>query len=316
MRATPRPGTDSPATLQGAGWRPRARPHADELGTVWGRVGVRREWDRLRRVVLTSVVPELSRDGSPNDWLMAEFPDLHRLSEERSTIAAFYVASGVDVVELDPRPTAPPNVLFARDLFFATPEGVVLARMAAEQRAGEERLAARALATAGVPILATPTGSATFEGADALWAAPDLVLIGVGRRTNEAGYGLVRAVLAAQGVDVVAVPLPDHVQHLLGALNFVDADLAVTLGLDTVTARMLHLRGVRTLDFVRDDETTRCRALNFVTLGPREVVMPAGAPRTRARLEAEGVRVHTLAVDAYLGAEGGLGCLTGILERG
>ena len=73
--------------------------------------------------------------------------------------------------------------------------------------------------------------------------------------------------------------------------------------------------GIRLLDFVDVPEVTRGRALNFVTVAPREIVMPAHNPRTRARLEAEGVRCHELVVDEYLRAEGGLGCLTGVLSR-
>ena len=113
----------------------------------------------------------------------------------------------------------------------------------------------------------------------------------------------------------LGVPLRDGVQHLLGTLNFLDHDLAVLYDADPALRELLASEGVRTLDFADTAEVTAARALNFVTLGPREVLMPAGAPRTQARLEGEGVRCHAVPLPNYLRAEGGLGCLTGILAR-
>jgi N-dimethylarginine dimethylaminohydrolase len=271
--------------------------------------------ERLRAVLLTAPGPGLAFEGEPADWLMVARPDLVALAAEAEAVAAAYAAHGVEVQWIDPGTAAPPNLVFARDLFFMTPEGAVLARMAAEQRAGEEALAAAALARLRVPILATPRGGATFEGADALWLREDLVLVGVGNRTNEGGLRTVGRVLADQGVRCVGVPLRGGVQHLLGTLNFLDRDLAVLYDADPALRGLLADEGVRVLEFADTAEVTEARALNFVALGPREVLIPAGAPRTRARLQAEGVRCHEIAVPNYLRAAGGLGCLTGILLR-
>ena len=74
--------------------------------------------------------------------------------------------------------------------------------------------------------------------------------------------------------------------------------------------------GMTVLDFESTAEVVAGRALNFVTLAPREIVMPAGSPLTRRRLEAAGVKVHEQSVAQYLRAAGGIGCLTGVLARG
>jgi N-dimethylarginine dimethylaminohydrolase len=55
--------------------------------------------------------------------------------------------------------------------------------------------------------------------------------------------------------------------------------------------------------------------MNWVCLGPNEVLMPAGCPDTQARLRAAGVEVYETDVSEYLKAGGALGCLMGILER-
>lgn len=306
-----------PSTLKGPGWRARALDHAAEVVSTdfWARYGVRSEVGRLRAVLLTWPGDELVFEGDPAAWLMGARPDLTVMRTEAAAIGVFYAAQGAAVHWIRPDRKAPPNLVFARDLFVMTPEGAVLGRMAAAQRAGEERFAARALSEAGVPILATPRGTATLEGADVLWVRPDTVLVGLGNRTNEEGFRTVARVLAEQGVRALGVTLPPTVQHLLGSINLLDRDLCVALDATPSIRGALADLGVRTLDFVDTAEVVRARALNFVTLGPRELVMPAGAPGVRARLEAEGVRCHELDVGQYLRAEGGLGCLTGILAR-
>jgi arginine deiminase len=56
-------------------------------------------------------------------------------------------------------------------------------------------------------------------------------------------------------------------------------------------------------------------ALNVVTLGPRRVLMPARNPKTRAFYEEAGIACLSVAVDELIKAAGGIGCLTGVLER-
>jgi arginine deiminase len=63
------------------------------------------------------------------------------------------------------------------------------------------------------------------------------------------------------------------------------------------------------------EEAVRGFALNFVTLGPRRILMAAGNPITRAFYEKAGITYHQVEVDELLKAAGGIGCLTGILER-
>jgi arginine deiminase len=56
-------------------------------------------------------------------------------------------------------------------------------------------------------------------------------------------------------------------------------------------------------------------ANNFVTVSPGEIVMPAGCPATRRRLESAGIVVDEIDVSQYLRGAGGIGCLTAILHR-
>ncbi len=318
MTPTRTPGAE-PATLMGPGWQPRSGCHRDEMGTIWADFGVCSEVDPLTAVLLTWPGDGLRFEGEPAAWLMHARPDLERMREEALGLAEAYESAGAAVHWLRPAGAAPPNLVFARDLVFMTPEGAVLARMAAQQRAGEERLAAAVLAGLGIPILATPTARATFEGADALWFRPDLVVVGVGRRTNVGGYEVVRRALADQNVECVAVPLSPRVQHLLGSVNFVSAQLAVVREPSAELGEVLVRLGIVAMDLDDDPATARevleGRANNFVTLRPGTVLLPAGCPATRARLLAEGVQVVERPVGEYLCAAGGIGCATGILGR-
>lgn len=319
-----RPGPEDPlsgrATNGGEGYRARVASHAVEVseGRLWTRCGVSSEVAPLRAVMLAVPGAELDFPDPPDRWLMLERVDVDAMRRETEAIAASMRAHGVHVILHRPATPPPPNFLFMRDLFLMTPAGAVVGRMGAEQRAGEERHAQLALASAGIPVVAAVHGSGTFEGADALWLDAKTVLVGVGRRTNREGYAQVRRVLASQGVEALAVTLPKGVQHLLGVVNLIDHDLAA-VNAERLTRGIrgaLERRGIRLIALEPSHETRWGRAMNFVTLRPRHVLMPAGAPEVRATLVRAGVVCEEVGVDQYLRAAGGLGCLTGVLHRG
>lgn len=254
---------------------------------------------------------------SPQSSLMLGQVDLGEMREQAAAIAQTFERNGVAVYLAKPGPTAPPNIVFMRDLFFMTPAGAVLARMASAQRAGEERHAAAALADAGYPILRTTAGIATFEGADALWLDTETVAVAVGFRTNRAGLAEVRGALRDQGARVVAVRLGSGVQHLLGCVMLLDERVAAihATAADPRLRALLRERDYHLIEFEPDAEMVWHRAMNLVTIAPGRVVMPTGAPVTRRRLEAAGIDVQTVPISQYARAAGGLGCLTGILHR-
>lgn len=303
------------ATDGGPGFRARTQSHADELGTTWAACGAGSEVAPLRRVLLARPPTSLDAVEDPERWHMLKRPDRPALDAAAARLAEVYAALGVDVAWID-APGAPPNLLFARDLFVMTPEGAVLARMGAQVRAGEERSCAVALAGLGVPILATPRGRETLEGADALFLGGS-VLIGVGLRTNAAGAARLQGVLRDQGIDSQTIAMPAAgVQHLLGIVTPVDRTrvlLREARATDAIRGA-LRDRGLSALPLPEVPELTRGRGANLVALRPGEVVMPI-APDLQARLESSGVRCHPVDMGPYLAAAGGVACATGILSR-
>lgn len=306
-----------PATYGGLGWKERSGTHGEDVraGIVWRCCGVDSEVGALRDVVLAWPDQELP-GGDPNDSLMLAWPDQERLRAQATTIGAFYESQGV-AVHWVRAPTAPPNIIFQRDLLFMTREGAVLARPGAAPRAAEVRWTAATLAQLGVPILAVPRGNALLEGADALWLRPDLLLVGIGRRTNREGAAFLGSIIGALGAAVVPVSLPPGVQHLLGVVNFLDRRLAAVRA-DKVTDEILGVlrdASIETLSCGPGPDVAEHLGMNFVTLAPRRIVMPKGAPAVHEQLRSAGITIHELDIGEYVKAAGGLGCLTGILHR-
>jgi N-dimethylarginine dimethylaminohydrolase len=239
------------------------------------------------------------------------------MAVQHDGLAQAYRVAGIEVSYVQPPTLPPPNQLFAADLFAMTPEGAILGRPASKVRAGEERWVAQALSDLGVPILASVRGTGTFEGADLMWMTPDLALLAQGLRTNLEGAGQVRRILEEMGVHVTVTRLPPGTMHLMGQLRIVDRDLAIgwkgRLPPDAEEA-LLSL-GFQ-VEFLPDESEAREGfALNFVTLGPRKILMPAGNLTTQAFYEDLGITCETVEVGEIGKAAGSIGCLTGILQR-
>jgi N-dimethylarginine dimethylaminohydrolase len=286
---------------------------------VWSVCGASSHVAPLREILLGVPGPEMRFEEDPAEWLMRERPDPELLSAQARALGQAFGEHGVQVHWHGPMPQIPrptPNHIFVADLFFMTPEGAVISRMASAQRAGEERAIAAALAALGIPILLTVRGEATFEGADAIWLDRRNVLIGVGRRTNPAGAAQLSQLLGDMGVTAHVCELSARVQHLLGAFNPIDERLAAVLRPAVTDSLRAALQGWDLLELDLDDETAERRAMNFVTLAPRRVLMPSHSPRTREAFEKRGVACFEADISEYLRADGGIGCATGIVRRG
>lgn len=304
------------AAYGGPGWSPRTAASRDEIGTLWAPCGLAAEWTPLRAVLLHRPGPELAA-ADPDAAQQLDILDAGLAAIQHDALAAAYRDAGVAVHYVDPPGEASPNLIFVADLLFMTPQGAIVGRPASTVRAGEERWVARRLADLGIPILRTVAGRGVFEGADAAWLDESTVLLATGLRTNAEGAAQVAATLAEQGVDVVCAGLPYGAMHLMGTLRFAGPDLALAWPgrVPYAAVEALRARGYRVLILPEQEKAARRVALNFVTLGPGEILMPAGHPATRRVYQAEGVTCREVEIDELAKAAGGIGCLTGILHR-
>lgn len=301
----------------GAGWSPRTDSLREELGTVWAEAGIDSEWRRLTAVMLHRPGAELDASRDPNSVQMLDVIDVPKAQAEHDALAQAFRDNGVVVHYVDPAGPARPNQMFCADLMFLTPEGAILARPASTVRAGEERQVARRLADIGIPIVKYLQGHGTFEGADAMWLDPDTVVVGHGMRTDRDGAEQVAVALAEMDVETLIVDMPYGTMHLMGMLRFADKDLAVAWPRRTPHALVLALRarGYEVIFLPEDSEYEMNRAMNFVTLGPRKILLEAGYDAIQRFYESHGIDCVTVPAKELVKAAGGFGCLTGVLAR-
>jgi N-dimethylarginine dimethylaminohydrolase len=306
------------AAYGGENWSPRDASHAREIGNIWRACGIDSEWRRLKSVLLHCPGEELKASlDDPEAVQMLDKVDLGRAREEHLAMVETYRDQGVEVCFVEPEQPCQPNLMFCADLFVMTPQGAILARPASTVRAGEERQLARRLAELGVPILKTLTGEATFEGADLMWVDAGNAIVGRGLRTNDAAIAQLRSLLAELGVELSAVDSPFGIMHFMSLLRIVDRDLAICWPRRTPhqCVRLLQERGfdVRFPPFV--DDAASYRGINFVTLGPRRILMVDGLPEVRRWFEDMGIECLVTPTDELTRAAGNVGCLTGVLQR-
>jgi len=301
----------------GPGWSPRVKSLREEIGNVWRTCGISNEWSQLEAVLMHRPGPEIEMVTDANDALMNSVPEAVVARHQHDDLVKAYRDAGVTVFYVEPPEVPPPNQIYVADLFLMTPEGAILARPASTVRAGEERFIAQRLAKLNVPILRCVRGNGVFEGADASWLDSSTVILGIGLRTNNEGANQVASILKEMSIDVIRINLPETVMHLMGTLRFVDQDSAICW------RSRISRSAVRTLQdygymayFVPDEqEALQGMALNFVTLGPKRILMPTGNPETQSFYEDMGVKCVTVDVSEIQKAAGGIGCLTGILKR-
>ena len=309
------PTTFGTAAYGGSGWSPRTTAHADEIGTIWVG-GIDSEWRALKTVLLRRPGPELTVEDH-NAAQQLEPLDLGRAQAEHDQLADAYRTAGVDVRTVPDVADPTPNRMFCADLFVMTPEGAILARPASTVRAGEEVAVTQALAAERVPILRTLTGTAVFEGADLLWRDPQTAILGLGLRTNAAAAAQIATTLLEIGINLISVDMTFGTMHLMGMLRIADWDLAISWPRRTPHRAVTALRehGYKVAFLPAEDEAQANRALNFVALGPRRILMPGGNTTTRRWYEDLGIEVTETPMNELRKAAGAVGCLTGVVER-
>ena len=299
-------------------WFAVETPFEDEIKDYWGDWGVASEYGKLEAVLLRRPGAEIEDIGDPAQWRWKDQMDPEKARAQHDEMAMIYrEVAGAQVHYVEEMREDRPNALFMRDLVFMTPEGAIVGRPAIACRRGEERYAAAALGKLGVPVLRTITGTGVFEGACAMWANRETVILGTGVRCNAEGARQVREVLEPLGVEVIPYQIPYGHAHVDGLFNIADADLALMFPWQTPydVWKPLVDRGFNIIEAPSIEEATQGGAVNFVALGPRKILMAAGNPLTRKALEAEGVEVHVIDISEIQKGWGGLHCMTAFLKR-
>jgi N-dimethylarginine dimethylaminohydrolase len=211
--------------------------------------------------------------------------------------------------------------LYAHDPVLITDAGAVILQMGKPARRGEGPAMADALKAWNMPILGVIGGDATAEAGDMIWLDRRTLLVGRGFRTNRAGIERLSGLLEPLGVTVIPVPLPygdgpRDVLHLMSFMSLLDDNLAVVYRrlLPVPLFELLCERGIELVDVA--DEEYRTLGCNVLAVAPRQVVLVAGNPVTRARLQAAGCVVSEFeGSEICIPGAGGPTCLTRPLHR-
>jgi dimethylargininase len=195
-----------------------------------------------------------------------------------------------------------PDAVFVEDMAVVLDDVAIVTRPGAESRRGERRAVAEALAAhRRVEVVTEP---ATLDGGDVL-VDGERVYVGRSSRTNEAALAQLATMLHPLGYRVIPIEFAGCL-HLKSAVTRL-ADGLLLLNPDWVEASVFP--GARIVQV----DPAEPHAANALPLGGA-VIHPLQFPRTRARLEAEGLRVEPVDTTELSKAEAGVTCC-GLLVR-
>ena len=246
------------ATYGGPGWAAREATHDDEIraGELWAPLAADNGCRRLTDVLLYRPGATIAEVEDIDRALHLRRVDAGKLGAQVDGLIETYESLGVRVHRLPDDGVDDlrhPNAIFLCDVFWQTPFGAVVGRMANPVRAGEERAVAARLAGLGIPVALTIAGDGLLEGADCHWLRPGLALVGTGVRTNKSGYEQLRLRLEGLGARCMSTRIDPMVQHLTGCVQSIAPDhvLVRPEALPAETIPLLRKTGFKVTTFAR-----------------------------------------------------------------
>jgi N-dimethylarginine dimethylaminohydrolase len=233
--------------------------------------------------------------------------------------------SGADIIWIEDEGDGLADSMFTHDPSLMTDRGAVILRMGKKLRLAEGALHERAYTRAGVPILGRIEAPGTVEGGDCVWIDKTTLAVGRGVRSNQSGIEQLSAILKPLGVTVLGFDLPlwqgeEACLHLMSVMSPLSADLALVFApqLPASFYQLLKERGITLIEAPADEfHASNGLSLNVLPVRPKEVIMVAGFPKTKAAMEAAGCKVEIFEADALcIACEGGPTCLTRPVLRG
>jgi dimethylargininase len=228
--------------------------------------------------------------GTPN-------PELFR-SEHEAYVGALERA-GLKVTVLDALEEFPDSV-FIEDAALCLPGVSVVLRPGSPSRTGEASQVSRDLQRLGHELIRNDSAG-FIDGGDILVTETD-ILVGLSRRTNQAGFQWLKSVLQPRGYPVLAVHTPDQALHFKSDCCLIDeATVLATRRLAGADC----FSSYRVLTVPPGEEA----AANSIRVNDT-VLVPAGFPETAELLAREGAQVDVVSVSQAALLDGGLSCMS------
>jgi N-dimethylarginine dimethylaminohydrolase len=248
-------------------------------------------------------------------------PDFAQAQAQHETLCRELKSAGAEILEMPSAPDLSLDAVYAHDASLPTDYGVIVMRPGKLNRVAEGPRHSSFCQTLDIPTLGAITPPGTTEAGDMVWLDAKTLLIGHGYRTNGAGIQQMRALLAPNGVEVIAAPLPygpgpSACLHLMSLISLLDDHTALVdlpwLAVETV--ELLKSRGFKFIEIDHSERDTL--ACNVLALGNNRLLAMEENHKTNARLRPAGFDVRTFpATEICINGSGGPTCLTRPLLR-
>lgn len=279
-------------------------------------IGYTNEYSKLESVMIH--IPRIGEVvvKDAKEVMFKQVPNYDALLEEVDQYRTLLMELGIKVYDdIDFRDTDLnpfPNQIFARDLAIVTPNYYIMANPKYRIRKGEQFNALTTIRRHGYvgQVLELPI-NITMEGADFFWINEKEVLISVGNRTSDLFAETFQCLYPDIKVRTVAAAAEGIPQHILGGAHIVDKDTVIQR--KAIIKHDLGFKNV--IELEETDEVVNGYAMNIVTIGPMEIIMPSGNPKTKAIYEANGIKVHESPGVEYGKMGGCFACATLPIKR-
>lgn len=227
-------------------------------------------------------------------------PDLALMQAHHAAYIAALRSTGATVIELPPLDAYPDSV-FVEDTALCLPQGAVIMRPGAPSRLGEAAEMAPHLRALYTEVVGIDEPEAHIEGGDILVTESE-ILVGRSARTNAAGIAALARLVAPWGHPVREVITPPGVLHFKTDCSLLDPDTILST---TRLSASGCFSGYKVIDLPEGEEAA-ANTIRFNDL----VLMPAGFPRTRDRLDAAGFTVREIGNSECAKIDGGMSYLS------
>jgi dimethylargininase len=246
----------------------------------------------ITRLPATSIVDGLRAEDIGN-------PDHQQMLRDHAHYVATLREAGATVTELSALEAYPDSV-FVEDVALCLPEVAIMMRPGAPSRLGEVEEMAPVLRDLYDQVFEIK-GPGFIEGGDILTTSRE-ILVGRSARTDTAGIAELAEITGQWGYRLREVNTPEGVLHFKTDCSLLDADTILSTRRLDASGCFEGYRVIHT----SEGEDAAANTIRFNQL----VLMPAGFPRTRDKLLAEGYEVREINNSECARLDGGMSCLS------
>ena len=226
-------------------------------------------------------------------------PDYQKALDQHNNYIRALQQCDVDITLL-PADERFPDSVFVEDVALCTPHCATITRPGAESRRNETEIIIDTIERFYPNKVEKITAPGTVEAGD-IMMVEDHYYIGLSARTNQEGANQMIAILQKYGLTGSVVTL-EKVLHLKTGLAYLENNNLLAAGEFITKPEFQHLNIIE----IPEQESY---AANCIWVNDR-VIMPAGYPITKAKIEALGYQVIEVDTSEYRKVDGGVSCMS------